>query len=177
VKTAADWLMVCLAVAAVVLLGAGVLPSDVPGIGGPSSGKALHYHPGKNARTVASEASCLATGCHSGSPHKRDPGLAPFRNMHTAYVECPVCHAADGIARSAGRQADSGRHHLKYAGVAPTSGAKRHPALGSPSGCRRCHSDAGAAALKARGISSLPSNFNDPIALRMQEGGARRWNP
>jgi hypothetical protein len=176
-RRAADWLMACIAAAVVVLLGAAVLPNDAAPPARPDSGNFRAYHPGKNARTVPFDSGCIAEGCHPGAPHKRGLGLAPFRNMHAAYVDCPVCHAPDGMSRIAGSVAGSGRHLLKYAGGKAASAGKGHPPLGSPAGCRRCHSDAGAGALKARGVPSLPSNFNDPIALRMQEGGARRWNP
>lgn len=176
-KRAFDWLMVCIAVVAVVMLGAGSAPTDVAGTGGTASGGSRHYHPGKNPRVVKPESGCLGAGCHDASPHKRGTGLAPFRNMHGSYVDCPVCHAPDGMTRLKGLHAESGRRHLKYTGTAPSAGTKGHPSLGEPAGCRRCHSEAGAGAIKARGLPSLPSNFSDPIALRMHEGGARRWNP
>jgi hypothetical protein len=87
-----------------------------------------------------------------------------------------VCHGRDGMNRFAGRQDGSGRRTLTYAGGPAPAGPKGHPSLGAAAGCRQCHSEAGARSLKERGLSSLPSNYADPIALRMQEGGARRWN-
>lgn len=172
-----DWMMVCIAVAAAVVLGSAAVPRDAADTAGKAAGGVRHFHPGKNALAVPSDSGCLAGGCHGSAPHKRGAGLAPFRNMHAAYVDCRVCHAPDGMSRLAGIHAESGRRHLKYTGGAPAAGTNGHPRLGDPAGCRRCHSEAGAGAIKARGLPSLPSNFSDPIALRMQEGGARRWNP
>lgn len=173
----ADWLMVCIAIAAVVRLGATAMLRDGGSDSGQASAGIRFYHSGKNAGVVPPDSGCLGGGCHVASPHKRGAGLAPFRNMHAAYVDCLVCHAPDGMTRFKGLHAESGRRHLKYTGGAPAAGPKGHPQLGDPAGCRRCHSESGAGAMKTRGLPSLPSNFSDPIALRMHEGGARRWNP
>jgi hypothetical protein len=178
VKRIAGWgLMICLGLLFMATLAKGVVPG-APGksvVADYDAGQ--YYHPGKTPRTVPGGGYCAGQGCHDGASHKRGAGLAAFRNMHSTFVDCLVCHAPDGLDRFEGRLAETGRRHLRYKGGTPPTGARGHPALAAAPGCRKCHSEGGVAILKQKGLPSLPSNFTDPIALRMQEGGARKWNP
>jgi hypothetical protein len=171
------WLMLIVSVAVSAVLAAGALPRDSGKVVASESDSGRLFHEGKTRRPRTAGNDCLGPGCHEGAPHRRDANLSTFRNMHTTYVDCLVCHAGDGAVRFEGSQDASGRRHLKYTGSKPSVGDKGHPVLGGSATCRRCHSEAGASSLKARGLTSLPSNYADPIALRMIEGGARRWNP
>jgi len=55
--------------------------------------------------------------------------------------------------------------------------AEPHTLLGRPAACRACHSPAGAAALLGSGSPPPGPAFEDPVALRMIEKGAREWLP
>ncbi len=171
------WLVICAAVLVFVWLAKGVVPMPPNRTLASGEDEGRYYHIGKTPRTPSGEGECIGPGCHDGAAHKREANLAAFRNMHSTYVDCLVCHAPDGMDRFEGRQSGKGHLHLGYKGRTTPGGSKGHPSLGPPAGCRRCHSESAAKSFKERGVPSLPSNFADPIALRMHEGGARKWNP
>ncbi len=173
----AGWLMISAALLFMGVLARNVVPAPSDKITASEVDAGRYFHKGKTARTVSGAGDCIGPGCHDGASHRREPNLAAFRNMHSTLVDCLVCHALDGLNLFEGRKTESGRLHLRYKGSTTTAVAKGHPVLGAAAGCRRCHSEAGTRFLKDRGVPPAPSNFSDPIALRMQEGGARKWNP
>jgi cytochrome c553 len=88
--------------------------------------------------------------CHGGTPHFRRPEAAAFLNLHTAELDCAVCHLAAAGTRYArfgpdGRESENPIHavHLARPGAqgprpvtGPEGGALRRA---RPAACRECH--------------------------------------
>ena len=168
--------------AAALLLAAAFLSSVVGWKAGAGKGSGAaapgnpYFHAGKAASAGTADPACQASGCHAAFPHGKDPGTAPFRNLHQGAVRCLACH---GQEAQRGWTVLEGRgEKLGYSppgGKGP--GTDPHALIGPPLACRKCHSESGRSELAGKGMKGLPQGFANPIALRMMEEGARRWVP
>ncbi len=190
-KTRAEW---ALGVAAAVLTasfvwglaGGGWTPADAsrraPG--------ARYSHGGKTVPVILDAGGCGAPGCHGAAPHSRGGAYAPFRNMHGRFVGCLVCHGRGSrgawiVTRPrlapTPEPRDGGVVRERWTIGAPgtPAGGKdvAHAALGEALSCRACHSADGSRDIAAKGGPGLPGTFEDPVALRMIEEGAKQWIP
>lgn len=160
-----------------------------PGAGSPTKAGTGYFHGGKASPPVVEDAACGSAGCHAGTPHAKDRTYAPFRNMHGRFVGCLVCHGKDSrgtwivappAAASTPGAGDDGllRKRWTIATAAPAVGRdKAHTVLGVALSCRACHSGEGSREISAKGGKELPGGFDDPVALRMIEKGAKQWIP
>ncbi len=190
-RRGAEW---ALGLAAAVLVAAFV--SAVAGGGAPATGSASdaavaarYFHGGKSAAWPADDRGCGAAGCHAGAPHAKDRTYAPFRNMHVRFIGCLVCHGRDSrgswtvLPVAPARKAevrDGGpvRERWTIAAASAATGRERmHALLGGALSCRACHSAAGSREIAAKAGRELPAGFEDPVALRMIEEGAKQWIP
>ncbi|RJP24150.1 MAG: hypothetical protein C4529_02995 [Deltaproteobacteria bacterium] len=140
---------------------------------GAGPGKEVSFHGGKNPRQMNPDSSCSAPECHASSPHRKTGPSSAFLNMHRSFVSCLGCHGRDPERHWGVRGTE-----LVYSPV-PDAGVKgrRHDANGPPAACRRCHSTEGRRAIAAAGVKDLHDGFEEPIVLRMIEGGGRKWLP
>ncbi len=179
---------------AAALLAAAFL-SAVAGGGAPAPGTlsgastAAYFHGGKAGAGPAGDRACGAAGCHAGLPHARDRRYAALRNMHVRFIGCLVCHGKDSPGSwTVLRVAPAKRAELRDGGtpgerwtIAATTTAtgreRLHALLGPALSCRACHSAAGSREIAAKGGKGLPGGFEDPVALRMIEEGAKQWIP
>lgn len=186
-RRAADW---ALGFAAAGL--AAAFLAAVAGRGAPrpvATAKAQYYHGGKSSAAPVDGSGCAAAGCHAGMPHAIDRAYAPFRNMHLRFVGCLVCHGKDTrgswnvLRATPARKAepgDAGPPRERWTiDVATTATGKQqlHALLGTAMSCRACHSEGGSREIAAKGGKELPGGFDDPVALRMIEKGAKQWIP
>lgn len=190
-KQAVEW---TLALVALILTGAFL--SAVSGAGGwfprgdsPSARDDRYFHAGKTTPISVDARGCRSTGCHAGMPHVEDRTQAAFRNMHVAFVDCLVCHGRDSRKSwileppaPAPKQGggDRGFPRKRWKLAVPTPGTDRatmHGLIGPALSCRKCHSDDGHREMSEKGIRDLPPGFNNPVALRMIEEGAKQWIP
>ena len=147
-----------------------------PGAGSPG---AVSFHGGKGPALVKRDPACTAKECHAPSPHRKRVPSSAFLNMHGTVVSCLGCHGRDPDRRwGAGETAGEGAFRLVYSPVPEAGrGGLRHDANGPPAACRRCHSMEGRRAIAAAGVKGLHDRFEEPIVLRMIEGGGRKWLP
>lgn len=143
------------------------------------SAGAAFFHGGKGSASLKRDPACSAQVCHPPSPHRKPVPTSAFLNMHGTVVSCLGCHGRDPERRwGAGETAGEGAFRLVYSPVPEVgSGGRRHDANGPPTGCRRCHSMEGRRAIAAAGVKGLHDRFEEPIVLRMIEGGGRKWLP
>ena len=145
---------------------------SVPGSGaGP--GKDASFHGGKNLRPMNMDPACSAPECHSASPHRKPGPWSAFLNMHRSFVSCLGCHGRDPERHWGVRGTELAYSPTPEAGA----GGRRHAANGPPADCRRCHSMEGRRSISAAGMKNLHDGFEEPIVLRMIEGGGRKWLP
>ncbi len=191
-RGAAEW---ALGVAAAVLTGAflsaaagGILRT--PGIAAGAAGGGPYFHGGKTSAPQGADPGCGSADCHPGAPHAKDRSYAPFRNMHVRFVGCLVCHgrgsrgswivAAAGLARKP-NPGDGGflreRWTIAAAAAAGKGREQMHALMGAALSCRACHSEEGSRDIAAKGGRNLPTGFDNPVALRMIEEGAKQWIP
>lgn len=140
---------------------------------------AASFHGGKGPVSLKRDPACSAKECHTPSPHRKPVPSSAFLNMHETFVSCLGCHGRDPERRwGAGETAVEGVFRLVYSPV-PELGreGRRHDANVPPAPCRRCHSMEGRRAIAAAGVKGLHDGFEEPIALRMIEGGGRKWLP
>jgi len=170
-----------LSLAAVILAGtflfgaAGVVPGTISGRN-ETPFESTSYHGGKTETAPPSDGACQAPGCHDGYPHRKGTSVAVFRNMHLRRVDCLSCHGKEADRRWAVSGAPKDPSwRVRYPSDGRRSGP--HAGMGPAMACRGCHSENGRAVLLERGVKELPSGFANPIALRMLEEGARRWDP
>ena len=138
------------------------------------------FHGGKRVLFPKRDPACSARECHTPSSHRKPVPSSAFLNMHETIVSCLGCHGQDPERRwGAGKTAGEGPPlRLLYSPVPePGRGGRRHGANGPPAECRRCHSMEGRRAIAAAGVKGLHEGFEEPIALRMIEGGGRKWLP
>ena len=146
---------------------------------GAGSAGAASFHGGKRPFSMKRDAACIAPQCHAPSPHRKPVPTSAFLNMHETVVSCLGCHGRDPERRwGPGETAGERAFRLAYSPV-PEAGreGRRHDANGSPATCRRCHSMEGRRAIAAAGVKGLHDGFEEPIVLRMIEGGGRKWLP
>jgi hypothetical protein len=139
----------------------------------------IRYHAGKSSLSTLREPACSAQGCHAISAHRKRIPSSAFLNMHESMVSCLGCHGRDPEHRwtAAGTEGKTG-FRIGYSPVPEVSpGGRRHGANGTPAPCRYCHSMEGRRSLAAAGVKGLRDGFEDPIVLRMIEGGGRKWLP
>lgn len=143
------------------------------------SAGAATFHGGKKQRPMKPDPSCSAQECHAAFPHRKPNPTGAFLNMHGTVVSCLGCHGRDPERRwGPGGTAGEGAFLLVYSPVPEVGrGVRRHDANGPPAACRRCHSMEGRRAIVAAGVKGLHEGFEEPIALRMIEGGGRKWLP
>lgn len=141
----------------------------------PVSGGAAGYHGGKYGAQGSLDPVCQSKGCHDAYPHRKDRAESAFRNMHQEFADCLSCHGKEPETRWSGDPPGRGRR-IRYDREA-TRGNDPHADLGRAIGCRKCHSESGIAQLKEKGMTKLPADQSDPVALRMLEGGPKRWAP
>jgi cytochrome c553 len=167
-----------LAVLATVLIYASLQGLGFPRPGGGSPVE-VSFHGGKVPNPVKRDPACSAKECHTRSPHRKPAPSSAFLNMHETVVSCLGCHGRDLERRwGAGETAGEGAFRLVYSPVPEGDrGGRRHGANGPPAACRRCHSMEGRRAIAASGVKGLLDAFEEPIALRMIEGGGRKWLP
>lgn len=146
---------------------------------GAGSAGAAYFHGGKGSVSLKRDPACSAQGCHASSPHRKPVPSSAFLNMHGTAVSCLGCHGRDPERRwGAGETAGEAAFRLVYSPVPDAGGGgRRHDANGPPAACRRCHSTEGRRAIAAAGVKGLREAFEEPIALRMIEGGGRKWLP
>ncbi len=146
---------------------------------GAGSAGAAFYHGGKKTPSEKRDPACSTTECHASSPHRKAGPESAFLNMHESVVSCLGCHGRDPERRwNTPEKAGEGVSRLAYSPVPEAGpGGRRHAANGPPAACRRCHSMEGRRAIAAAGVKGLPDGFEEPIALRMIEGGGRKWLP
>lgn len=134
-----------------------------------------YFHGGKSADVSPADSRCLSKDCHAAYPHGNG-AVAPFRNMHVGFIDCLACHLGK---KERGwrivRDRKGTRWEIRSEETA--GGNDPHAGLQSPWDCRDCHSGEGRKRLEAGGARDLPGGFHDPIALRMMEGGPRKWVP
>jgi hypothetical protein len=167
-----------LAVLATVLFCASLQGWTITRIGSGAAGAAT-FHGGKGADPAKRDPACSAQECHAPSPHRKAVPSSAFLNMHETIVSCLGCHGRDLERRwGAGETAGKGAFRLVYSPI-PEVGreGRRHDANGPPAPCRRCHSAEGRRAIAAAGVKGLGDRFEEPIVLRMIEGGGRKWLP
>ena len=140
---------------------------------GAGSAREASFHGGKNPRSMEPDPSCSAAECHASSPHRKTGPLSAFLNMHQSIVSCLGCHGRDLERHWGARGTELVYSPLPDAGV----GGRRHGANGPPAACRRCHSMEGKRAITAAGVNGLHDGFEEPIVVRMIEGGGRKWLP
>ncbi|MFA6146620.1 MAG: hypothetical protein WC899_00220 [bacterium] len=147
-------------------------------IGSESAGTAS-FHGGKGALSAKKDPACSARQCHAPSPHRKPIPASAFLNMHVSFVACLGCHGRDLERRwVAGEAAGEAAFRLSYSPVPEAGeGGRRHSANGPPASCRRCHSVEGRRSIAAAGVKGLLEGFEEPIVLRMIEGGGRKWLP
>jgi hypothetical protein len=178
VRRRPGYLFTVLAFLSAVLFYASFIGWRVTGTGAGSAGTAS-FHGGKKSFPVKMDVACLASHCHAPSPHRKPVPTSAFLNMHETIVSCLGCHGRDLERRwGPGKTAGEGVPWLVYSPV-PEAGAggRRHDANGPPATCRRCHSTEGRRAIAASGVKGLHEGFEEPIVLRMIEGGGRKWLP
>lgn len=139
----------------------------------------VSFHGGKGAVPSNRDPACSGKECHTPSPHRKPVPSSAFLNMHETVVSCLGCHGRDPERRwGAGETPVAGASRLVYSPVPEAgSGGRRHDANGPPVACRRCHSTEGRRAIAAAGVKGLHDRFEEPIVLRMMEGGGRKWLP
>ena len=122
---------------------------------------------------------CSVQACHPPFQHRKAGSSSAFLNMHETIVSCLGCHGRDPERRwGAGKTAGETAFRLEYSPVPEVGGGgRRHGANGPPAACRRCHSTEGRRAIAAAGVKGLHEGFEEPIVLRMIEGGGRKWLP
>lgn len=160
--------------AAVYLVGAGRLGMPEARRTKPVTGPAAYFHGGKTAGTPVLDTGCQSPECHEAYPHKKDRTESAFRNMHQNLADCLACHGKEPEKRWVGGVSGESRK-LRYSREA--SAGNPHADLGQAAPCRKCHSEPGRERLRERGMAFLPPGHADPIALRMVEGGPKRWAP
>lgn len=133
-----------------------------------------YFHGGKSADESPAESRCLSKDCHVAYPHAKAP-VAAFRNMHVGFVDCLACHRGKDAEWRVARDRGETRWEIRSEGIA--GGKDPHAGLQDPTDCRDCHSGEGRKRIEAGGARNLPGGFHDPIALRMMEGGSRKWVP
>jgi len=149
---------------------------ELPGSPGTDrvSGQASAYHGGKSVPSNDPDPVCQSAGCHDPFPHRKDRMESAFRNMHQGIADCLSCHGKDQENRWIVEPAGKGRR-IRY--DRETSAGEPHAALGQAIACRKCHSGPGLERFRGKGMTTLPASHADPIALRMIEGGPKRWAP
>lgn len=162
-------------VAGIFLLGVVGIPARDTARASREGRREPYFHGGKAASAPPADASCQSARCHVAFPHRKGGGEAAFRNMHLRAADCLSCHGKDAERRWAGRAPGETGRKLRYA--APPGAADPHAWLGRAATCRNCHSEDGMRRFREKGVSALAPGFVDPIALRMIEGGAKRWVP
>lgn len=140
---------------------------------GAGSAGASSFHGGKSPRSTKRDPACSAPECHSASPHRKQEPSSAFLNLHESVVSCLGCHGTDPERHWGGRETELVYTPVPEAGV----DGRRHHANGPPAPCRRCHSVEGRRAIAAAGVKGLHDGFEEPIVLRMIEGGGRKWLP
>lgn len=168
ITTAAAFLL-----AAIYLIAATGIELPKPGRTETVAGGAEGYHGGKSGAQGTPDPYCQSKGCHDAYPHRKGKAESGFRNMHQEFVDCLSCHGKDPENRWVGDPPGRGRR-VRYEHEA-TRGKEPHADLGQAVGCRKCHSEAGLARLRGKGMTRLPADESDPVALRMLEGGPKRW--
>ncbi|HQT96566.1 MAG TPA: hypothetical protein PK416_01655 [Thermodesulfobacteriota bacterium] len=148
---------------------------------GAGSAGAASFHGGKGSGSASPkrDPACSARGCHAPSSHRKPVPSSAFLNMHETVVSCLGCHGRDPERRwTSGETSGESAFRLVYSPVPEAGkGGRRHDANGPPAACRSCHSVEGRRAISAAGVKGLHDRFEDPIALRMIEGGGRKWLP
>ena len=146
---------------------------------GAGSAGGTSFHGGKKTLSLNRDAVCITPQCHATSPHRKPGSTSVFLNMHQTTVSCLGCHGRDPERRwGPGGTEGDGAFRLTYTPVPGVGrGGRRHDANGVPAPCRRCHSMEGRRAIASSGVKGLPEGFENPIALRMIEGGGRKWLP
>lgn len=136
-----------------------------------------YYHGGKGSPALKGDPACSSRECHTPSPHRKPVPSSAFLNMHGSVVSCLGCHGRDPERRwSAGKGAGNIAFPLGYSPVPEADEAgRRHGANAPPAACRRCHSAEGRRTISAAGVKGLHDGFEEPIVLRMIEGGGRKW--
>lgn len=146
---------------------------------GSESAGTASFHGGKGTISTKEDAACFGQRCHAPSPHRKPNPASAFLNMHESFVACLGCHGRELERRWApGEAAGGGSRMLSYSPVPEAGkGGRRHDANGPPASCRRCHSAEGRRSITAAGMKGLLEGFEEPIVLRMIEGGGRKWLP
>jgi hypothetical protein len=159
---------------AVYLIGAAGV--DIPGSGRTQAvpGPVAAFHGGKATSAQVPDPGCQSPSCHEAYPHKKDRAESAFRNMHQEFAECLACHGKEPENRWFGDPREKGGK-IRYA-RGETKG-NPHVDLGQAATCRKCHSESGRGRLREKGMAGIPPGHADPIALRMLEGGSKRWAP
>jgi len=139
----------------------------------------VSFHGGKGSVSSKRDPACSAPECHPRSPHRKPVPTSAFLNMHASAVSCLGCHGRDPERRwGPGKTEAGGDFRLVYTPIPENGrGGRRHDANGPPAACRRCHSKEGRQAIAASGVKGIHEAFEEPIVLRMIEGGGRKWLP
>jgi hypothetical protein len=154
----------------------GAADVDIPGFRAtePVPGRATTFHGGKTATPLAPDPGCQSPSCHEAYPHRKDRTEAAFRNMHLEFAECLSCHGKEPESHWKGEPGGKSPK-IRYAREAATENP--HADIVQAATCRKCHSESGRQRLREKGMTGLPPGHADPIALRMLEGGPKRWAP
>lgn len=160
--------------AALYLLGAAGI--HIPGSGRTQTvpGQGAAFHSGKSGRAQVPDPGCQSPSCHVASPHGKDGSESAFRNMHQGFAECLGCHGKEPETRLF---VESAGESWKIRYKRETMKGNQHVDLGKAATCRKCHSETGRARLQEMGLTGLRPGYSDPIALKMLEGGPKRWAP
>ena len=111
-------------------------------------------------------------------PHRKPIPASAFLNMHESFVSLPrVPWTGAGTSMGSGKRREGAFAACLLSGSGCGQGGRRHDANGPPASCRRCHSAEGRRSITAAGLKGLLEGFEEPIVLRMIEGGGRKWLP
>ncbi|GAB4231301.1 MAG: hypothetical protein OHK0028_06210 [Deltaproteobacteria bacterium] len=143
----------------------------------PSRGvAAASFHGGGSTAGAPGDAVCSGAKCHPSASHRKTGTVSAFLNFHEGIASCLACHARD--AERVWRAPDSGIQGAPRLDALPGSAAGNpHAAIGSPLACERCHSPEGRRTIESAGVKNLVDGFESPVALRMIQGGGRKWVP
>lgn len=154
---------------------AGAAGLHIPGSGRtqPVPGQGA-FHGGKSGSAHVPDPGCQSPSCHVACPHGKDSTESAFLNMHQEFAECLACHGKEPETRLFG-ESTGNSWRIRY--KRETVKGNPHVDLGQAATCRKCHSEQGKVRLQEKGMAGLRPGYSDPIALKMLEGGPKRWAP
>ncbi len=142
----------------------------------PSRTASASFHGDGTIREVPPDPDCAGPKCHAASSHRASGPRSAFLNQHAEIVSCLGCHGREP-ERGWGVPKDGGKGGIRLVYSPSPEPGKQHAGIGPPASCTRCHSPEGRRAILSAGVKGLGEGFDSPIALRMIEGGGRKWVP